>query len=117
MAATRRKRPSSPRIVLILAAYPKRRAATRAAKLLLEERVLACATVVPGARAVYFWNGKRHSDSSTLLYGKTTAARVKDALRRIRESHPDQVPEILVLNVMDGDPAYLSWVGKSVAKK
>ena len=112
MAATRRKRRAE--VVLILAAYPRRPAAERAAKLLVGEHLLACATVVPGARAFYLWRGRRHADPSTLLYGKTTAARSKKAVLRLRQTHPDQVPEILVLDIQGGDPDYLAWVASEV---
>jgi periplasmic divalent cation tolerance protein len=101
-------------VVLILAAYPRRQAAERAAKALVQDRVLACATVVPGARAHYMWNGRRHADPSALLHGKTTAARAREAVRRIRATHPDQVPEILVFHVAGGDKDYLAWVAREV---
>jgi len=113
MAGTKPKRRAS--VVLILAAYPRRPAAERAAKLLVGERLLACATVLPGGRAVYVWRGRRHEDPCTLLQGKTTAARSRAAVRRIRETHPDQVPEILVLDVVGGDAAYLAWVAEEVS--
>ena len=104
-------------MVLILAAYPRRPAAERAARLLVREREVACATIVGGARAVYVWRGRRYAHASTLLYGKTTAARAKDAVRRIRETHPDQVPEILVLEIVGGDPGYLAWVAEEVRRR
>src|SRR4029078_5074344 len=44
--------------VVILAAYPRRLAAERAARALVRDGVLACATVTPGARAFYRWKGK-----------------------------------------------------------
>jgi periplasmic divalent cation tolerance protein len=103
-------------VVLILAAYPRRPAAERAARLLVRERVLACATVLPGARAFYTWRGTRHAEASTLLYGKTTRTRADSAVRRLRETHPDQVPEILVLDVAGGDPDYLAWVAEEVKR-
>ena len=109
-------RPRRVSAVLILAAYPRRPAAERAAALLVRERVLACATVVPGARAFYTWRGRRHADASILLYGKTTAARARDAVRRLRETHPDEVPEILVLDIAGGDPDYLAWVAREVKR-
>ena len=114
MAGTRRPRRAS--AVLILAAYPRRPVAERAARLLVGERVLACATVVPGARAFYTWRGRRHAESSILLYGKTTAARAEEAVRRLRETHPDQVPEILVLEIAGGNPEYLAWVAREVKR-
>jgi len=119
VATARRKRSgkSAPRAVLILAAYPRRPAAERAAKLLVRERVLACATVAGGARAFYIWQGRELAHGSTLLYGKTTAARAGDAVRRIRETHPDRVAEILVLKIADGNPEYLAWVAREVGRK
>jgi len=105
------------RAVLILVAYPRRDQAERAARLLVRERVVACATTVPGARAIYFWRGREEAAASTLLHGKTTAARSRDAVRRIAETHPDQVPEILVLDIVGGDPGYLAWVAKEVRRK
>jgi len=113
---TRTRRPRLDSAVLILAAYPRRLAAERAASLLVQERVLACATLVPGARAFYMWKGKRHAETSTLLQGKTTRARAQDAIRRLRETHPDEVPEILVFDITGGDPDYLEWVARGVKR-
>ena len=119
MASARRKQSgkAAKRAVLILAAYPRRPAAERAARLLVRERVLACATVTGGARAFYAWQGREQAHGSTLLYGKTTAARAEDAVRRIRETHPDKVAEILVLEIAGGNPAYLAWVAEEVGRR
>ncbi len=115
MAGTRRKRRDKGAVVvLILVAYPRRAQAERAARLLVRERLLACATTVPGARAVYIWRGREEAGASTLLYGKTTAARSGEAMRRIRDTHPDEIPEILVLDVAGGHPGYLAWVAEAV---
>jgi periplasmic divalent cation tolerance protein len=114
MGKTRRPRRVS--AVLILAAYPRRLAAERAAALLVRERLLACATVVPGARGFYMWRGMRHAESSTLLQGKTTRARAEEAVRRLRETHPDELPEILVFDLTGGDPDYLAWVAQEVKR-
>ena len=103
--------------MLILAAYPRRAAAERAARLLVRGRVLACATVTAPARAFYFWKGREVAEAGALLYGKTTAARAGDAVRLIRENHPDRVPEILVLRIAAGEPSYLAWVADQVARR
>jgi periplasmic divalent cation tolerance protein len=100
--------------VLILSAYPSRLAAERAARALVRDRVLACATVVPGGRAYYRWNGKEHADSSSLLWGKTLASRARAAVEAVRAAHPDTVPEILVLPVRGGHGPYLEWLAGEV---
>ena len=103
-----------PLAVLVLAAYPTRAAAERAAKSLVRERVLACATVMPGGKAFYRWNGKEHADPSALLWGKTLASRSRRAVEAIRVTHPDTVPEILVLPVRGGHVPYLEWLAGEV---
>lgn len=100
--------------VVILAAYPKRAAAERAARELVRAGVLACATVTYGARAFYRWKGKDRAEPSTLLWGKTTRAKAVAAVRAVREGHPDEVPEILVLPVIAGHGPYLAWVADEV---
>jgi periplasmic divalent cation tolerance protein len=112
--AERKKTRASARAVLILSAYPSRAAAERAARALVRDRVLACATVVPGGRAFYRWNGKEHADPSALLWGKTVPSRAGAAVRAIRERHPDTVPEILVLPVRGGHGPYLEWLAAEV---
>ncbi len=114
MATKRRKRPA--KAVLILAAYPRLGLAERAARRLVRERLLACATVIVG-RAFYVWGGRELAERSAVLHGKTTAARAAETVRAIRESHPDKVPEILVLQIASGDPAYLAWVAGQVAPR
>ena len=114
MASTRRK--PSVKAVLILAAYPQREVAEEAARKLVQARVLACATVTVG-QAFYFWEGREHAEASAVLQGKTTAARAPEAQRLIQESHPDKVPEILILEIAGGDPAYLAWVQEQVTPK
>lgn len=103
-----------PPAVVILAAYPTRISAERAAKSLVRERVLGCATVMPGGKAFYRWNGKEHADPSVLLWGKTLASRSRRAVEAIRAYHPDTVPEILVLPVRGGHVPYLEWLAGEV---
>ena len=106
----------SARAVLILSAYPRRASAERAARSLVRRRILACATVASGARAFYRWSGRVRAEPSVLLWGKTSAARAAEAVRALRASHPDRVPEILVLPVQGGEPGYLRWLAGEVKR-
>jgi periplasmic divalent cation tolerance protein len=103
--------------VLILAAYPGRAAAERAARALVRGRLLACATVAAGARAFYRWKGRERADPSALLWGKTTRARAVAAVRAIRAGHPDDVPEILILPILGGHAPYLAWLEAEVKRR
>ena len=102
------------RAVLVLSAYPGKAAAERAARRLVKDRVLACATVTADGRAFYRWGGKERAQRTALLWGKTLAPRARAAVEAIRASHPDTVPEILVLSIRGGHAPYLEWLAGEV---
>lgn len=110
MAATKRGANRKREVAMIVAAYPRRAAATKAARRLVRGGVLACATVAPGATAFYRWEGKFEESPSVLLWGKTAMSRARAAVKAIAALHPDRVPEILVLRCVDAHPAYAAWV-------
>ena len=115
--ALRAPRPRRPRVVVILVAYPKRAPATRAARALVRDRLLACATVQPGGTGFYRWKGRDVKEPSTLLWGKTTLAMAPRAIEAIRALHPDETPEILALRVDRGNVRYRAWVAESVGRE
>jgi periplasmic divalent cation tolerance protein len=95
--------------LLVLAACPADRALDLG-RTLVEEKLAACATVLPGATSVYFWEGKLETAGESLLLLKTRDD-LGDALaKRLREIHPYDVPEILLLPARDGNPDYARWV-------
>jgi len=107
------RRPRARAAVVILVAYPRRAPALRAARALVRGGALACATVQGGATAIYRWKGRLHEEAGTLLWGKTTAGAATRAMEAIRATHPDEVPEILLLRVARGNPRYLDWLAES----
>ncbi len=96
-------------IRLVLVSAPED-AASRIADAVLERRAAACANVLPGAVSRYWWKGALETSREALVFFKTTASGVEAAMRAIREVHPYDVPEILVLSVDEGSAAYLDWV-------
>jgi periplasmic divalent cation tolerance protein len=85
-------------------------AATRIAEALVTEWHAACVNIVPGVRSVYRWKGEVQRDGEHLLVIKTAVDRVDDLLVRLKELHPYEVPEMLVLDVERGWPPYLAWL-------
>lgn len=82
---------------------------------LVAGHLAACVNVVPGLRSVYRWQGKVEVDDEVLLLIKTTAARFEALRERVRELHPDEVPEIVAAPVVQGLDAYLQWVRDETA--
>ncbi len=83
------------------------------ARTLVEERLVACATLVPGARSIYRWQGAIEEQDECLAILKTVSSRVSALATRIAELHPYEVPEVLALAVDEGAAPYLAWLEAS----
>ena len=96
--------------IVVLMTAPDGRAARRLANVLVDERLAACVTRIGGARSVYRWKGRVEESSEILLIAKTRRAVLPAFLKRVQALHPYDVPEILALPLVGGNPAYLSWL-------
>ena len=77
---------------------------------LVEERLAACGHVQPGVRAVYRWDGAVHDHPQARVGLHTRASLVPAIVERARADHPDEVPCVIALPLVGGDPAYLAWI-------
>lgn len=82
---------------------------------LLERRIIACGTVLPGARSLYRWEGKIADESEVLVMLKTRSARLLALEGAFAELHPYKVPELLALPVSAGHEKYLAWINRETA--
>jgi len=84
--------------------------AERIGKAVVEERLAACANIVPGVRSIYRWKGRIEDDRELLIIMKTRAALFPRLRDRIRQLHTYEVPEIICADIRDGLPDYLKWI-------
>jgi len=98
----------------ILLTAPDVDVAERVGRALVEERLAACANIVPGVVSLFRWEGEVQREAEVLVIVKTTDERVEDVRARVVELHPYQVPEVLVLPVVAGHAPYLDWVREEV---
>lgn len=108
IADRHRPRDTDARVVLTTA--PDRETAERLGRLLVAERLVACANVVDGITSIYRWEGDVERDPETLVIFKTTGERVDAVVGRVAELHPYDVPEVIALPVVGGHGPYLTWV-------
>ena len=100
-------------VVLVLTTLGASADADAFARTLVEERLAACVNVLPLMSSTYRWKGAVERDDERQLVIKTTGARVAALQERVRELHPYETPEFLVLPVAGGSDAYLGWVEES----
>lgn len=83
--------------------------AHRLARLLVDERLAACVSILPVEASVYRWEGKICEEAERLLWIKTTPEREAALVERLVELHPYSLPEILRLDAA-ASRRYRDWV-------
>ncbi|MBV9007721.1 MAG: divalent-cation tolerance protein CutA [Verrucomicrobia bacterium] len=103
--------------VLALSTFPEEEMARKVARELIENAFVACANIIPSVQSIYFWQGKVEEGAEVLALFKMTAARFDDFVKKLRELHPYELPEIVRLNIDGGLPEYLRWINESCGRK
>jgi periplasmic divalent cation tolerance protein len=97
-------------LVLALSTAPDGDAAARIARTLVDERLIACANLVPGLTSVYRWEGAVRADPEVLMVMKTRRELLERLGERLREIHPYEVPELVSARIDHALPDYGRWV-------
>jgi len=96
--------------LLVFTTLPGADKAAELAKVLVEERLAACANLLPAIRSIYRWQGKLQDENEVLVLLKTRAEHLERLKLRILELHPYEVPEVLGVRVEAGYQPYLDWL-------
>lgn len=83
------------------------------ARALVDRHHAACVNVVPKVRSIYRWEGQVHDETEYLLVIKTRCQRFEEVRATIRELHSYEQPEIVMLEIADGDAGYLRWIDEN----
>ncbi|MEY3480372.1 MAG: hypothetical protein RIQ71_1147 [Verrucomicrobiota bacterium] len=101
-------------MLLVLTNFPDADAAAAAARVLVEEKIAACGTIIPGARSIYAWEGKVEDSPEALLVLKTEAPLYAKLEKRLAKLHPYEVPEIVAFEPGAVNRPYAAWVAGTV---
>ena len=97
--------------IVVLSTCANEADAARLARALVESRLAACVSVVPGLRSYYRWKDALETADEALLMIKTSRELFAALKTELRKIHPYEVPEILALPVVEGEENYLNWIG------
>jgi periplasmic divalent cation tolerance protein len=101
--------------LMIFSAFGDAETARKAARALVEEKLAACANILPQIESIYHWQGKIESNAEVMVLCKTTREKYPAFEQRLRALHPYEVPKIVALEIAAGLPAYLDWIAESVS--
>ncbi len=86
--------------------------ALRIGRVIVEEKLAACANVIDGMKSIYRWENKIVEDAETVLVMKTAEDRVASLTLRVKEIHSYSIPCIVALPIESGNANYLEWIEK-----
>jgi periplasmic divalent cation tolerance protein len=77
---------------------------------LVDDRLVACGQVVTSVRSMYRWDGAVEEATEARVALHTRVELVDAIVERASRSHPYDVPCVLALPILGGNPDYLAWV-------
>lgn len=99
--------------VMVLTTLPADADGPGFARALVDARLAACVNLLAPMESIYRWEGEIEQESERQVVIKTSRDCVAALWDRVRELHPYDIPEFLVLPIVDGNDAYLRWVADS----
>lgn len=103
-------------IRLILSTFPDEATAVSAIRSLLDERLTACGSILPGVRSIYRWREEVEDSREVQVVLKTSPEVVSRCMARLAALHPYEVPEIIELDPATVSGPYAAWVRDSLSR-
>jgi len=77
----------------------------------LKERLIACANIIGPVSSFFHWSGKMEKAEEYLIFMKSRKDLFEKLAETVKALHSYEVPEIIVLPIVEGSKAYLDWLG------
>jgi len=94
-------------VVLVTVPYDKSK---KIINLLLTKKLAACVNKIKTIESFYWWENKICNDKETLLVIKTKKILFEKIVKEIKKVHPYKVPEIISIEINNGNKEYLDWI-------
>jgi periplasmic divalent cation tolerance protein len=88
--------------------------AQRIADLLVKKRKAACVNIVPRVNSLFWWQDKVEKAEESLLIVKSQASLLDQIVKMVKKHHSYDVPEVIALPIIGGNPDYLEWLAREV---
>jgi len=105
------------RAVFVYTTFPSLVEAEAAAKVIVDQRLAACANILPGMISHYRWEGKVERAEEVVAIFKTRASLADEVGKAIRDNHSSEVPAIAVIGLESVDHDYFGWILDSTKAK
>ena len=97
-------------MLIVFTTFGNEDEAARVVRTLVEERLIACGNLLPGARSIYRWDEKLADEREVVALLKTRKQDWAALVSRLSELHSYDTPECVAVRVAAGAPRYMAWL-------
>jgi periplasmic divalent cation tolerance protein len=98
----------------VITTVDTKEAAEAMARRLVDEKLAACVQVSGPVKSTYRWKEAVETTAEWQCHIKTDRHHYSAIEKRIKEIHPYELPEIIVLPILNGSREYLNWISEQV---
>ncbi len=81
---------------------------------LINDKIAACVNIIPAVTSIYKWQGKIECTEEVQMLIKSQQPFFEQVNRKINQLHPYETPEMIALNIQQGDKHYINWIADSM---
>lgn len=90
--------------------FPDKKGAVALAEALIDQHLAACVNVLSPCTSIYQWQSKVESADEIPVLIKTLRQHYDQVEQLIKMMHPYELPEVIMVPILNGLPAYLQWI-------
>jgi periplasmic divalent cation tolerance protein len=98
------------RPLLVYTTFPDPDTGLAIGEALVQERLIACANVIPGMRSVFAWKGNVERGDEAVGILKTRTGLKQAVGEALKRRHPYETPIVLFFEPQDADRDTLAWI-------
>jgi len=88
--------------------------AVNIARIILGEKLAACANIIPETIAIFEWNGNINENKECVLILKSVEQSLERLTQRVKDLHSYDVPCILSFPIQGGNSTFIEWINRNV---
>ncbi len=97
-------------IQFLYVTFPNQKVAKKISQMLIKQKLIACANIVPKMTSIYMWNNKMEASSECLALLKTTKSKAQKTEAFILQNHPYKTPCVARIDIKQINKAYKRWL-------
>lgn len=100
--------------IIVFVTASNKEEAERIAKVLLENKLIACANIIGPVHSMFWWLGNIDAAQEYLIIMKTRRDLFERICEKVKALHSYQIPEVIATPIIDGLKQYMKWLDESL---